>query len=828
MNTKNILLVGVALLVLILLYESSLYSYLLFHNLAESFAVIIACGIFMVAWNSRRYVENNYLLFIGIAYLFIGMLDLAHMLSYEGMNIIRGYDADVPTQLWIAARYLESLTMLVAPLMLSRRIRPGYTLLGYGAVFLLLLLSIFYWRVFPSLLSGRRRGLTPFKKISEYIICLLFIAAGGSILKHRQMFNPRVLGWLLTAIGIRVLSELAFTTYASVYDLANMLGHHLKIVSFYCMYKAIIQTSLTKPYELLFRDLKQSKERYHSLFIHMIDGFADHQVVLDKQGRPVDYSFLEVNNAFEEITGLKDVVGKRITQVIPGIQKDPVDWIGIYGKVAMNGESTRLESYSEALGRWYAVTAYSYQKGRFVTIFEDISQRKRSQEALRRSEAHFKLLSDTAGRLLASEDPQGLVTVLCNEVMTHLNCQVFFNFLADAAAGKLHLNACAGIPDEEAEKIEWLDFGVAVCGCVARDQRRIIAEDILHTHDMRTELIKSFGIQAYCCHPLMVQGRLIGTLSFGTRLRPLFDPEEVELMRMVTDQVALAMQRIETQKDLRNANEFLEQKVRDRTITLANTVDTLEEEVERRSQVEAELMLANTQLADRADQLRALSAELTMAEQRERKRLAKVLHDGLQQHLAVAKLQLGGISDCPNKDELKKSVKEIESLLAESIKMSRSLSAELSPPVLFESGLKAGLEWLARWMRDKHQLHVDLDVEYVADLPADMNVLLFESIRELLFNIVKHAATSRAQVRLESANEKGVLRITVNDKGVGFDAGQMKPIGGSHGGGFGLFSIRERIGLIGGTFELRSALGQGSRFILTVPHRQTPFGRLRK
>lgn len=824
MNMKNILLVGVALLVLILLYVSSLYSDLLFHNLAESFAVIVACGIFMVAWNSRRQVGNHYLMFIGIAYLFIGMMDLAHMLAYEGMNIFRGYDADVPTQLWIAARYLESLTMLLAPLMLYRRIRPGWTLFGYGAVFLLLLLSIFFWRIFPNCYLEEAGGFTPFHKISEYIVCLLFVAAGGLILKYRNMFNPRVLPWLLAAIVTRVLSELAFTADAGEYDFANILGHYLKLVSFYCVYKAIIQTSLAKPYALLFRDLKQSKERYHSLFIHMIDGFADHEVVLDTQGRPVDYTFLEVNSAFEAITGLTDVVGKRVTEVIPGIQNDQVDWIGIYGKVALTGESTRMESFSEALGRWYAITAYSYQKGKFVTIFEDISQRKRSQQALRRSEAHFKLLSDTARRLLASEDPQGLLNELCNAVMTHLKCDVFFNFLVDAAAGKLHLNAFAGIPEEEADKIEWLDFGVAVCGCVALEQERIIAEDIFHTADHRTELIKSFGIQAYCCHPLMVQGRLIGTLSFGTRVRPLFEPEEVELMRMVTDQVALAMQHIQTQKDLRNANESLEQKIRDRTILLAKAVDTLEEEVERRNRIEAELMSANKQLGERADQLRALSAELTMTEQRERKRLAKVLHDGLQQHLAVAKLQIGGIGDCSNKDELKKSVKEIESLLAESIKMSRSLSAELSPPVLFEGGLKAGLEWLARWMRDKHQLHVDLDIEQVADLPEDMNVLLFESIRELLFNIVKHAAISRAQVLLEPVNGNGALQITVNDEGAGFDVGQMKPVGGGQGGGFGLFSIRERIGLIGGNFEMHSAVGQGSRFVLTVPHRQTPFG----
>ncbi len=97
------------------LYLSSLYNYLLFHSLVELSGVVVACGVFMLAWNSRRFLDNNYLLFIGIAYLFVACLDLVHTLAYKGMNIFRGYDANLPTQLWIAARYMESLSLLIAP-----------------------------------------------------------------------------------------------------------------------------------------------------------------------------------------------------------------------------------------------------------------------------------------------------------------------------------------------------------------------------------------------------------------------------------------------------------------------------------------------------------------------------------------------------------------------------------------------------------------------------------------------------------------------------------------------------------------------------------------
>jgi PAS domain S-box-containing protein len=180
----------------------------------------------------------------------------------------------------------------------------------------------------------------------------------------------------------------------------------------------------------------------------------------------------------------------------------------------------------------------------------DLTEQVQAQEALQKSEARFRLLSETAARLLAAEDPQGLIDSLCRQVMEHLDCQAFFNFMVDEREGRLRLNACAGIPGEEVRKLEWLDYGVAVCGCVARDEARIIAEDIFHTPDARTELVKSYGIQAYCCHPLKDQGRLIGTLSFGTKTRAHFTPDEVELMRTVADQVAVALQRIESKREL--------------------------------------------------------------------------------------------------------------------------------------------------------------------------------------------------------------------------------------------------------------------------------------
>ena len=385
------------LLVLLGLYFSSLYDYLLFHSLAEMFSVIIAFCIFIIVWNSREYFDNNYLLFIGIAYLFVGGVDIAHTLGYRGMGVFKGYDSNLPTQLWIAARYMEGLSLLIAFRFFRRRLRPHLVFLGYSVVLFLLLMSIFFWNIFPvCFVEGT--GLTPFKKISEYVISLILLASIVFLFRNRKEFDRTVLQWVTWSIVLTIASELAFTFYVDVYGLSNLIGHYLKILSFYFIYKGVIQTGLQKPYDVMFRKIKLSEERYRSLFTNMSNGFAYHRVVFDgDRGQPVDYVFLEINDAFEKLTGLErgKLIGKRVTEVLPGIRNDSVDWIGKYGKVAIGGEAIRFENYSEALGRWYSVLAYCPERNHFVTVFEDVTDRKHAEEALRQRTLELQRLTET-------------------------------------------------------------------------------------------------------------------------------------------------------------------------------------------------------------------------------------------------------------------------------------------------------------------------------------------------------------------------------------------------------------------------------------------------
>jgi PAS domain S-box-containing protein len=185
-----------------------------------------------------------------------------------------------------------------------------------------------------------------------------------------------------------------------------------------------------------------------------------------------------------------------------------------------------------------------------VLVFRDITDRKQAEEALHLARQRAEILSEANNLLLTTEKPQDIVQTIACKVMDFLNCDCFFNFITDEETGKLRLNAYAGIPEETAHSRAWLDYGTAICGCAAQDGCRIISENIQENGDMRAALVRSFGVQAYACHPLRAGLKTIGTLSFGTRSRTSFTEDEISLMKTVADHVSIAMERKLTQETL--------------------------------------------------------------------------------------------------------------------------------------------------------------------------------------------------------------------------------------------------------------------------------------
>jgi len=398
------------ILILFGLYISSLYSYLLFHTLAEVFSIVVACGIFVIAWNSRRILDNNYLLFLGIAYLFIGVLDLVHTLGYTGMGIFQGYDTNLPAQLWIATRYMESLSLLIAPLFLARKLKANLVLMAYALATFLVLGSVFYWHIFPTcFVEGV--GLTPFKKISEYIISIILLGAITLLFQKRKEFDERVFRLLAAAMAMTIAAELAFTLYIHAYGFSNMVGHYLKIISFYLIYKAIIETGLVRPYTLLFRNLKQSEESLRlqsEITSHLSEG-----VYLTRVSNGV---ILYTNPRFEEIFGYGpgEMVGKHVSIVnaptemtpketvdhIVGIMKKTGSWRGEIQNIRRNGTPF-----------WCYTSASIYDHPEYgeiiISVHAGITERRKIEKELQETQRELDIIFNSVPALIWSKNNEG-------------------------------------------------------------------------------------------------------------------------------------------------------------------------------------------------------------------------------------------------------------------------------------------------------------------------------------------------------------------------------------------------------------------------------------
>ena len=224
---------------------------------------------------------------------------------------------------------------------------------------------------------------------------------------------------------------------------------------------------------------------------------------------------------------------------------------------------------------------------------------------------------------------------------------------------------------------------------------------------------------------------------------------------------------------------------------------------------------AENALAQHDAQLRALATEITLAEERARRKLAGELHDGPAQNLTGMSLNLASLKRKVTDREVVECIAEMEQVLADTTLQTRTLMLELAPPGLHENGLVDALRWLADRVRQQQRLLVTLEDDGVPKpLEDQVTVLLFQTVRELLQNVVKHARSKRATVRCATDHDQ--LRIDVLDPGVGFEVQSLNRLP-TRTGGFGLFNIRERLKLMGGNIDIHSVVGEGTTVRIRVP-----------
>jgi PAS domain S-box-containing protein len=376
----------------------------------------------------------------------------------------------------------------------------------------------------------------------------------------------------------------------------------------------------------------------------------------------------------------------------------------------------------------------------FIVIVEDISDRKRAEEALR------ERMKELACLYATSRDMQEELSVeeLCRRVVAHL--------------------------------VPAMQFPKSAVAVIELNGKRFASEN--YTEGLSHGLYAQIGLE----------GEVLGHLRvYYAQERAFLIPEEQNMVDAVAEALSTWLVRKRAEEALRELNAGLENKVAERT----------------------------AELKHRARQLQKLTLDMSETEDRERKRMAEILHDDLQQQLAGAKFHLGLMRNRVKYDASLQAIgAQVDHMLKDAIDKSRSLSHELSPTVLHHGDFGQTLRWLADEIQAKHGLLVHVHAPGVVPLPSDaLKGFLYRTAQELLFNVVKHAGVMESEIRVRQCC--GHICLAVSDRGRGFDPQELRETAG-----FGLLSIRERIGLLGGRMKIRSAKGTGSTFLIIVPNGQ--------
>jgi PAS domain S-box-containing protein len=483
-----------------------------------------------------------------------------------------------------------------------------------------------------------------------------------------------------------------------------------------------------------------------------------------------EFRFVSVSREFLVATGLtrEQIVGSLVGDVIPEPSRDMV--LNHYREAIRTGQTVRWEEESVyPSGRRYgevAVTPLPSAGGavtHLIGIVHDITERIQAKEAMRDRE-HQLHLALAAARAAS--------------------------WMRDAGTGCVHWDdrfrkLYGFAPDEPASFETWLNR-------VHEEDRGRVLEILYQMQNGKKDTFDStFRI-------VRPDGTVAWIESFGRAHRDA-DGRLIHFIGIELDVT-----------ERRQAEQAL----------LARRDDERDRALQK--ETEEELRRSHAELEQRTVQLRRLASQLTLTEQNAREQLARTLHDGLQQILFTAEITLNQAVKATSRDNQVRLLQRARVSVKEAMDAARSLSVNLFPPVLHLGGLPAALAWLSTRAQEQYGITVNVTADPLAN-PAgsDARIMLFETVRELVFNAVKHAHVDRVDVSL-SLVTGDTIHIEVSDEGVGFDPTATLHYENQHQIGLGLFSIQERLALLGGRLDIESAPGKGSRFTLTLPGHDVP------
>ena len=383
------------ILAAVLLAVSS-YNFLLFHTLAELFAIIVAILLSVVAWQMYPFTRNNFLMYLGCGYFWIGVLDLVHTFSYENMNLLHFGGSNSSAQFWIFTRYMEVALLVTAPYFLNQSLHRTSIFVG----FFLLSAVGFTWIVsggFPTAFVDGV-GLTPFKIYSEYLIVGMLLLAIAHLWKKKHLIEARILHIMIASMLFTMAAELAFTFYISVFGLSNLVGHIFKLFSYWLIFMAVIRTTLHEPFKAMARGAST------------YDAVPDATVILDSEGL-----IRQVNHAAAKLASkaVENLLGRHVHHIFHP-SHIPLSVCPLCQAIQNNEAVASLELASTEQGRWYdyslsTITGTEHMHG-VVQVMRDVTQKRKALQAMREMDDQLRLLLDSTAEAIYGVDNKGLCT----------------------------------------------------------------------------------------------------------------------------------------------------------------------------------------------------------------------------------------------------------------------------------------------------------------------------------------------------------------------------------------------------------------------------------